>query len=54
MQRFSGRSIAGNNRQLYSKMNEYNPAQTSLEFNVTSKQSLEKISRRHRQMSSLQ
>ena len=38
-----GRSIAGNNRQLYSKINEYNPAQISHELNVTSKQSLEKI-----------
>jgi phosphorylase/glycogen(starch) synthase len=39
-----GRSIAGNNRQLYSKLNEYNPAQTAREFNVTSKLSLEKTS----------
>ncbi len=38
-----GRSIAGNHRQLYSKLSEYNPVQTSLELNVTSKQSLEKI-----------
>jgi len=38
-----GRSIAGNNRPLYSKMNEYNAAQTAHEFNVASKQSLEKI-----------
>ena len=38
-----GRSIAGNNRQLYSKLNEYNPVQTAHELNVTSKQSLEKI-----------
>ncbi|MBP8710674.1 MAG: DUF3417 domain-containing protein, partial [Bacteroidales bacterium] len=38
-----GRSIAGNNRQLYSRLNEYNPVQTAHEFNVTSKQSLEKI-----------
>ena len=43
MQRCLGRSIAGNNRQLYSKINEYNPAQISHELNVTSKQSLEKI-----------
>jgi phosphorylase/glycogen(starch) synthase len=39
-----GRSIAGNNRQLYSKLNDYNPVQTAHEFNVTSKQSLEKTS----------
>lgn len=39
-----GRSIAGNNKQLYSKLNEYNPTQTAHEFNVTSKQSLEKTS----------
>lgn len=39
-----GRSIAGNNRQLYSRINEFNPVQTAHEFNVTSKQSLEKIS----------
>ncbi|MCU0378117.1 MAG: alpha-glucan family phosphorylase [Bacteroidales bacterium] len=38
-----GRSIAGNNRPLYSKLNEYNPVQTSHELNVTSKQSLEKL-----------
>lgn len=39
-----GRSIAGNNRHLYGRMNEYNPGQMAYEFNVTSKQSLEKIS----------
>jgi len=39
-----GRSIAGNNRQLYSRLKEFNPVQTAHEFNVTSKQSLEKIS----------
>jgi len=39
-----GRSIAGNNRQLYSRLNEYNPVQTAHEFNVISKQSLEKTS----------
>jgi glycogen phosphorylase/synthase len=39
-----GRSIAGNNRPLYGKMKEYNPAQVAREFNVVAKQSLEKIS----------
>jgi glycogen phosphorylase/synthase len=39
-----GRSIAGNNRPLYGKMNEYIPAQVAREFGVTAKQSLEKIS----------
>jgi phosphorylase/glycogen(starch) synthase len=39
-----GRSVAGNNRPLYGKMKEYNPAQISREFNVVAKQSLEKIS----------
>jgi len=39
-----GRSIAGNNRPLYSRLKEFNPVQTAHEFNVTSKQSLEKIS----------
>ncbi|MGA1977369.1 MAG: alpha-glucan family phosphorylase [Bacteroidales bacterium] len=39
-----GRCIAGNNRPLYSKMKEYNPAQVSREFNVVAKQSLERIS----------
>src|SRR5665648_60750 len=38
-----GRSIAGNNRPLYSKLSEYNPVQTAREFNVVSKQSLEKL-----------
>lgn len=38
-----GRSIAGNNRQLYSKLSGYNAVQTAHEFNVVSKQSLEKI-----------
>jgi len=38
-----GRCIAGNNRPLYGKMNEYNPQQVSREFNVVAKQSLEKI-----------
>ncbi len=39
-----GRSIAGNNRHLYGRMKEFNPVQMAHEFNVTSKQSLEKIS----------
>ena len=39
-----GRCIAGNNRPLYDKMEEYNPTQIAREFNVIAKQSLEKIS----------
>jgi phosphorylase/glycogen(starch) synthase len=39
-----GRSVAGNNRPLYGKMKEYNPALVAREFNVVAKQSLEKIS----------
>ena len=39
-----GRCIAGNNRPLYGKMKEYNPAQIAREFNVAAKQSLEKTS----------
>jgi glycogen phosphorylase/synthase len=39
-----GRCVAGNNRPLYGKMKEYNPAQVAREFNVVAKQSLEKIS----------
>ena len=39
-----GRCIAGNNRPLYGRMKEYNPAQIAREFNVVAKQSLEKIS----------
>jgi glycogen phosphorylase/synthase len=39
-----GRCIAGNNRPLYGKMEEYNPVQVAREFNVVAKQSLEKIS----------
>jgi phosphorylase/glycogen(starch) synthase len=38
-----GRSIAGNNRPLYSKMKEYNPAQIAREFNIVAKQSLERL-----------
>ena len=37
-----GRCLAGNNRALYGKMKDYNPAQTSREFNVVAKQSLER------------
>ena len=39
-----GRCIAGNNRPLYGKMEEYIPTQIAREFNVVAKQSLEKIS----------
>jgi len=39
-----GRCIAGNNRPLYGKMEQYNPAQIAREFNVVAKQSLEKTS----------
>lgn len=39
-----GRSIAGNNRPLYGKMEGYNPVQVAREFNVVAKQSLEKLS----------
>ena len=39
-----GRCIAGNNRPLYGRMKEYNPALASREFNVAAKQSLEKSS----------
>ncbi len=39
-----GRCIAGNNRPLYGKMKEYNPAQIAREFNIVAKQSLEKLS----------
>ncbi len=39
-----GRSIAGNNRPLYSKLNDYNAYQVAREFNVVAKRSLEKIS----------
>ena len=39
-----GRSIAGNKRQLYSKLKEFNPVQVAHEFNVISKFSLERIS----------
>jgi glycogen phosphorylase/synthase len=39
-----GRSIAGNQLPLYSKMLEYSPEVKARDFNVTSKQSLERIS----------
>ena len=39
-----GRCIAGNNRPLYGRMEEYIPALAAREFNVAAKQSLEKIS----------
>ena len=39
-----GRSIAGNNFPLYDQMEKYNPDVKAREFNVVSKQSLEKLS----------
>ncbi len=39
-----GRCISGNNLPLYSRLDKYNPDTKSREFNVVSKQSLEKIS----------
>ena len=39
-----GRSIAGNNLQLYSKLKEFNPEAKAKEFHIESKQSLEKYS----------
>lgn len=41
-----GRSIAGNKRPLYSRLDEYNAYQVAREFNVVAKQSLEKITAR--------
>lgn len=38
-----GRSIAGNNFPLYDKLNQYDPEAKSREFNVISKQSMEKM-----------
>lgn len=38
-----GRCIAGNGLPLYSNMNKYNAEQKAIEFNVVSKQSLEKL-----------
>ena len=37
-----GRTIAGNNRPLYSRLGDYNPQQAAREFNVIAKRSLEK------------
>ncbi len=39
-----GRTIAGNGRQLYEKLNQYNPDMVANEFNVKAKQSLEMLS----------
>ncbi len=39
-----GRCIAGNNIPLYGKLEKYNAEQKAIEFNVVSKQSLEKVS----------
>jgi phosphorylase/glycogen(starch) synthase len=39
-----GRSIAANNRPLYGKLSTYNPEEAAREFNIISKQSLEKLS----------
>ncbi|MCK7534037.1 MAG: hypothetical protein MZV63_24950 [Marinilabiliales bacterium] len=43
MQRFSGGVLQATTGRCTARSNEYNPVQTSREFNVTSKQSLEKI-----------
>lgn len=42
-----GRSVAGNNQPLYNKLSHYNGDVKAAEFNVISKQSLEKLSARH-------
>jgi phosphorylase/glycogen(starch) synthase len=42
-----GRSIAGNQLPLYGSMENYNPELKASEFNVTAKQSLEKLSAEH-------
>ena len=42
-----GRSIAGNNFPLYDNIDKYNPDLKAREFNVISKQSLEKLSAQH-------
>ncbi|MBE0674935.1 MAG: alpha-glucan family phosphorylase [Bacteroidales bacterium] len=39
-----GRSVAGNSRPLYSSMKQYVPAQVARDFNVSAKQSLERLS----------
>ncbi|MBN2761538.1 MAG: alpha-glucan family phosphorylase, partial [Bacteroidales bacterium] len=41
-----GRSLAGNNRPLYKNLNTYNADEIAKEFNIVSKQSLEKFSAR--------
>lgn len=38
-----GRSLAGNNRPLYGKMESYNPEEVARELNIKAKQSLERI-----------
>lgn len=38
-----GRSLAGNNRPLYGKMESYNPEETARELNIKAKQSLERL-----------
>ncbi len=38
-----GRALAGNNRSVYSKLNEFNPVQLAREFNVVSKHSMEQL-----------
>ncbi len=42
-----GRSLAGNGQKLYDDMERYNPDAKAQEFNVVSKQSLEKLSAQH-------
>jgi phosphorylase/glycogen(starch) synthase len=42
-----GRSVAGNQQPLYSKMKDYNGDTKAAEFNLTAKQSIEKISARY-------
>ncbi len=42
-----GRSIAGNQLPLYGPLSTYNPDMKAVEFNVTAKQSLEKLSAKH-------
>lgn len=41
-----GRSLAGNNRPLYGKMESYNPEEVALELNIKAKQSLERLAAR--------
>lgn len=42
-----GRSLAGNNRPVYSKLKEFNPGQLAREFNVVSKHSLEQLAAKY-------